>query len=150
METIQHVRWMDESDLEPCSELMLKVFNGEPWFDQWDSVSHVQQYLKEFMDNPVFLGFVIEQEGSILGASFGHTKSWYSGKEYHIQEYFIDTGLQRSGLGSALMNGMKAYLHSMNIHCMVLLTGKGLPAEDFYRKHGFEVKQDIIFMSNRF
>lgn len=27
---------------------------------------------------------------------------------------------------------------------------KDLPAEDFYRKHGFEVKKDIIFMANRF
>jgi aminoglycoside 6'-N-acetyltransferase I len=145
-----NVRLMDKSDLEPCSELMLKVFSGEPWFDQWDSVLHVQQYLAEFMDNPVFLGFVIEQEGKILGASFGHTKSWYSGKEYYIQEYFIDTDLQGSGLGSALMNGMKAYLSSVHVHCMVLLTEKDLPAEDFYRKHGFEVKKDIIFMANRF
>lgn len=150
MGTNANVRLMDKSDLEPCSELMLKVFNGEPWFDQWDSVLHVQQYLAEFMDNPVFLGFVIEQEGKILGASFGHTKSWYSGKEYYIQEYFIDTDLQGSGLGSALMNGMKAYLSSVHVHCMVLLTEKDLPAEDFYRKHGFEVKKDIIFMANRF
>ncbi|WP_242615029.1 GNAT family N-acetyltransferase [Paenibacillus solani] len=141
---------MDKSDLEPCSELMLKVFSGEPWFDQWDSVLHVQQYLAEFMDNPVFMGFVIEQEGKILGASFGHTKSWYSGKEYCIQEYYIDTDLQGGGLGSALMHGIKGYLKSINIHCMVLLTEKDLPAEDFYRKHGFEVKKDIIFMANRF
>lgn len=150
MGTNQNVRLMDKSDLEPCSELMLKVFSGEPWYDQWDSVLHVQQYLAEFMDNPVFLGFVIEQEGKILGASFGHTKSWYSGKEYYIQEYFIDTDLQGSGLGSALMNGMEAYLSSVHVHCMVLLTEKDLPAEDFYRKHGFEVKKDIIFMANRF
>lgn len=150
MGTNANVRLMDKSDLEACSELMLKVFSGEPWYDQWDSVQHVQQYLAEFMDNPVFLGFVIEQDGKILGASFGHTKSWYSGKEYHIQEYYIDTGWQGSGLGSALMNGMKAYLSSVHIHCMVLLTEKDLPAEDFYRKHGFEVKKDIIFMANRF
>lgn len=150
MGTNQNVRLMDKSDLEPCSELMLKVFSGEPWYDQWDSVQHVQQYLAEFMDNPVFLGFVIEQKGKILGASLGHTKSWYSGKEYYIQEYFIDTDLQGSGLGSALMNGMKAYLSSVHVHCMVLLTEKDLPAEDFYRKHGFEVKKDIIFMANRF
>lgn len=150
MGTNANVRLMDKSDLEACSELMLKVFSGEPWYDQWDSVQHVQQYLAEFMDNPVFLGFVIEQDGKILGASFGHTKSWYSGKEYHIQEYYIDTGWQGSGLGSALMNGMKAYLSSVHIHCMVLLTEKDLPAENFYRKHGFEVKKDIIFMANRF
>lgn len=150
MGTNPNVRLMDKTDLGACSELMLKVFSGEPWYDQWDSVQHVQQYLTEFMDNPVFLGFVIEQDGKILGASFGHTKSWYSGKEYHIQEYYIDTGRQGSGLGSALMNGMKAYLSLIHIHCMVLLTEKDLPAEDFYRKHGFEVKKDIIFMANRF
>jgi len=150
METKQIVRLMDKTDLGACSELMLKVFSGEPWCDQWDSVQHVQQYLKEFMDNPVFLGFVIEQEGKVLGASFGHTRSWYSGKEYFIQEYYIDTDQQGGGLGSELMNGMKAYLSSVHIHCMVLLTEKELPAEDFYRKHGFEVKKDTIFMANRF
>lgn len=66
METKQNVRLMDKPDLGACSELMLKVFSGEPWFDQWDSVQHVQQYLGEFMDNPVFLGFVIEQDGKVL------------------------------------------------------------------------------------
>ena len=45
METKQNVRLMDKPDLGACSELMLKVFSGEPWFDQWDSVQHVQQYL---------------------------------------------------------------------------------------------------------
>lgn len=150
MEKNPLVRLMNKTDLGASSALMLKVFSGAPWYDQWDSVEHVQQYLKEYMDNPAFLGFVMEQEGQMLGASFGHTKSWYSGREYHIHEYFIDTTMQRGGLGSALMEYIKEYLTSVDIHCMVLLTERDLPAEEFYKKQGFKVNQDIVFMSNRF
>ncbi|WP_459965841.1 N-acetyltransferase family protein [Paenibacillus sp. JCM 10914] len=140
---------MEKSDLERCADLFLKVFNASPWFDEWQSAGQVQQYLLEFMDNPVFVGYVIERNQALLGACFGHTKSWYSGREYHVHEYYIDTGLQRSGLGSALMNYIKDDLISKNIHCMVLLTEKELPAEEFYKKQGFQVKQDLIFMYNK-
>lgn len=143
-------RLMATSDLEQCSQLFLKVFNSEPWNDQWESVQHVQKYLLEFMNNPVFIGFVIEQNDKMIGASFGHTKSWYAGEEYHIHEYFIDSDLQHSGVGSQLMNDIKRELASRSIHSIVLLTERDLPAEKFYKKHGFEVKQDMIFMYNVF
>lgn len=143
-------RLMKPSDLEECSDLLLQVFSGEPWFDEWESVRHVQKYLNEFMNNPVFIGFVVEHNDKIAGACFGHTKSWYSGEEYHIQEFFMDTKVQQSGLGSQLMNAIKEHLSSRNIHCIVLLTEKDVPAEKFYKKNGFEVKKDIIFMYNTF
>ncbi|MFU0791873.1 MAG: GNAT family N-acetyltransferase [Virgibacillus proomii] len=144
------VRIMNATDLEECSGLMLKVFNRSPWFDKWNSVQHVQKYLKEFLNNPVFIGFVIEQNNKIIGACFGHTKSWYEGEEYYIDEYFVDSTLQHSGIGSKLLDYIKKYLVSKNIHCIVLLTEKNLPAEKFYKKHGFEVKSDNIFMYHVF
>ncbi|MEW9096067.1 MAG: GNAT family N-acetyltransferase [Clostridiaceae bacterium] len=143
-------RIMKTSDLKKCSELMLKVFNGEPWFDKWESVNQVQKYLKEFVDNPVFIGFAIEENNKILGACFGHTRSWYEGEEYYIDEYFIDSDLQCNGIGSKLMNYIKEYLIFKNIHCIVLLTEKDFPAEQFYKKHGFEIKNNTIFMYNNF
>ncbi|WP_291565139.1 MULTISPECIES: GNAT family N-acetyltransferase [unclassified Clostridium] len=115
---------MDKSELKECANLMVKVFSDEPWFDKWESIEHAAKYLKEFMDNAVFIGFVVKENDSIVGACFGHTRSWYEGKEYYIDEYFIDSNLQNSGVGSKLMSYIKEYLASRNIQCIVLITKK--------------------------
>ncbi len=78
---------MNKSELKECANLMVKVFSGEPWFDKWESIEHAANYLKEFMDNPVFIGFVIRKNDNIVEACFGHIRSWYEGKEYYIDEY---------------------------------------------------------------
>ncbi|WP_461612430.1 GNAT family N-acetyltransferase [Clostridium sp. Marseille-QA1073] len=141
---------MDRYELKECTNLMVKVFSSKPWFDKWKSIEHATNYLKEFMDNPVFIGFVIRENDSIVGACFGHTRSWYEGKEYYIDEYYIDNNLQNDGVGSKLMSYIKEYLASKSIHCIVLITKKDVPARKFYEKHGFKCNEDNIFMYNIF
>ncbi|MEW8956809.1 GNAT family N-acetyltransferase [Clostridium sp.] len=139
-------RKMRTEDLNSCAELMIKVYNGAPWFDQWESVEQSSKYLKEFMDNPAFRGFVIEKEDIIVGACFGHKRSWFSGDECFVNEYFIDNDYQSIGLGSKLMNFVKLSLKEENIIYITLLTERNIPAKDFYEKQGLKIKEENIFM----
>lgn len=143
-------REMKVEDLKECSKLFLKVFTKEPWFDQWKSVKTVEIYLAELVNNPVFLGFVIEEKDKIVGVSFGHTRSWYDGYEYCIDEFLIDDGIQGVGLGTQFMKSIKDGVKAKDINCIFLLTERGIPAEVFYKKNGFRIKENSLFMYSLF
>lgn len=144
------IRDMKIDDIKECSKLFFKVFTKAPWFDKWESLNTAEKYLSEFIYNPLFLGYVIEKDKQIVGASLGHTRSWYDGKEYCIDEFFIDDEIHGLGLGTKLMDGIKERISLNNINCIFLLTERGIPAEEFYKKNGFKIKENSLFMYSIF
>ncbi|MNJ43989.1 Acetyltransferase (GNAT) family protein [compost metagenome] len=58
----------------------------------------------------------------------------------------VDRSLQQSGIGSAMLRYLESTLVRKGIENMVLLTNRGIPAEDFYRKNGFGEISRIIFL----
>lgn len=133
-------------NIDECTNLFLKVFSGEPWNDQWESFNQAREYLVEFLENPGFEGFIVSDNDRIVGACFGHKRSWWKGKEFYIDEIFIDNEMQGRGIGSGLLDFVKARLLKQEIQTLVLLTEKGLPAELFYKKNGFHSSETNIFM----
>lgn len=140
-------RMFTPEDTDECTALFLKVFTGEPWFDQWESFDHAKSYLREFLAAPRFIGFVALKEETIVGVSLGHLKTWWSGQEYFIDEFYIDNTFQGQGIGSGLLTYAEQILKPQGIKAFILLTHKKLPAEKFYLKNGFETQNDTIFMA---
>lgn len=143
-------REMKKDDIEACARLFYKVFTKGPWFDNWQSTMEAEKYLTELMNNPVFIGIIIEKDNKIVGASFGHTRSWYEGEEYCIDEFYIDNEIQGIGLGSKFMEEIKKNMILRDIHCIFLLTERGIPAETFYKKNSFKSKDSSLFMYSIF
>ena len=139
-------RYFENSDLDEITYLLIKVYGQEPWKDQWPSFEIARTYLKEFIDNPAFKGLVALNNNKIVGVCFGHRKTWWQGPEFYIDEYFIDSDNQRNGIGSQLIEYLKNDLLKEQINCMVLLTQKGYPSEQFYIKQGFKESPSTIFM----
>lgn len=137
---------MDTTRLDELTALFLKVYSEPPWNDEWPNFHTASTYLREFCDNPHFLGYMIEDNEHVIGASFGHTKTWWQGKEYCIDEFFIDTDSQGSGRGSRLMSFIKSDLSKQGVTAITLLTERGFPAEKFYVKNGFIIKDGTVFM----
>ncbi|GEN45236.1 GNAT family N-acetyltransferase [Alkalibacillus haloalkaliphilus] len=71
---------------------------------------------------------------------------WWSGDEFFINEMCVKTQCQNKGIGRKLLNHLIKELHSYNISNITLLTDRGIPAEEFYKKNGFEEIERIIFM----
>ncbi|WP_110930150.1 GNAT family N-acetyltransferase [Paenibacillus bouchesdurhonensis] len=133
-------------DLEPCAALFIEVFNQEPWNDRW-SAEKAEIYLKDFTATPGFIGIVAEDnENNLVGLMFGCRRQWWSGDEFWINEMCVDRSLQQSGIGSAMLRYLESTLACKGIENMVLLTNRGIPAEDFYRKNGFGEISRIIFL----
>jgi len=140
------VRMYSEADLRKCMELFVKVFNGEPWHDQW-SVEDAERYLNDYANTPGFQGVVAENESGIIGFVFGVRKKWWSGDEFLIQEMCVDNEMQKSGIGTEILSHLERILRKEEVSRMTLLTNKGIPAEKFYKKMGFVEIDRLIFMN---
>lgn len=134
------------NDIEKCSELYLRVFSDYPWYDDWLSLNQVQNYLKELTDNPVFEGFVAYENSEVVAVCLGHSRTWWTGKELFIDEFFVRNERQGNGLGTKLLKYVKEYLKNENYERLILLTNKGIPAHEFYMKNGFNNNEQRTVM----
>lgn len=135
------------ADLDACVSLFLSVFTAPPWQDGWASSDQARSYLLEYVRNPAFQGWVAEDGGRLVGLCLGHLRSWWMGKELYVDEMCVERSLHRSGVGSALLQHVKAELRAQSVKAITLLTDRGTPAEAFYVKNGFERHDRMVFMA---
>ncbi len=130
-------------DTGKCADLFKRVFSASPWFDDWISINQTRYYLEELIGNPVFEGFVAyENSENIVAVCFGHKKSWWMGKEFIIDEFYVENDKQGNGIGTILLDSIADYLIEDGYKRLILTTNKGIPAEKFYIKNGFHNNQD--------
>lgn len=134
-----------DKDFQACVELFINVFNQDPWNDRWEQ-DHAKDYLSDYIHTPGFIGVVAKEGSSIQGFIFGFRKRWWSGDEFYINEMCVDQALQRNGIGTELLNYLRDLLKGENISRITLLTDKGIIAEKFYEKNGFNEIERLIFM----
>lgn len=137
---------VEEGDLIICSKLFLTVFNEEPWNDEW-TLEKAQQYLSDFYRTPGFLGVTAVENNEIVGFIFGARRVWWSGDEFFINEMCVDTNQQNKGIGKALMDYLKKIIDSNGVATISLLTDRGIPAEEFYKRNGFKEIERLVFLS---
>jgi len=124
-------------DLDECAALFKKVFSADPWFDEWVSLDQSRKYLRELVENPVFEGFLMCEDSKIVAVCLGHRRSWWMGKEFFMDEFFVETGRQGNGIGTKTVDFLVDILREDGYTRLTLLTNKNIPAETFYLKNGF-------------
>ncbi|WP_026560456.1 GNAT family N-acetyltransferase [Bacillus sp. J37] len=136
----------EEKDLLACTNTFMEVFNQEPWNDEWTKET-AKNYLEDFTRTPGFKGIVAFNEEKMIGFLFGTLKHWWSGDEFFINEMCVVADKQNSGIGTMMMNVLIKELESDGVSMISLLTDRGIPAEDFYKKHGFSEIERLVFLS---
>ncbi|MFC6464562.1 GNAT family N-acetyltransferase [Marinilactibacillus sp. GCM10026970] len=139
-------RVLTEKDLTQCALLFMDVFNKAPWNDDW-SLEQATNYVQDIFNTPGFKGVGYFQNETCQGALLGNTKQWYSGKEFFIQEMFIGLEKQGKGIGKMLMTVLMNLLKEENIEEVALLTDRGIDAEYFYKKVGFNEIERLVFLA---
>lgn len=139
-----------KDDLDNSAKLYQEVFSQQPWNDEWFRISRVKEYLKELIENPVFSGYVVYQNSELVAACFGHSRSWWSGDEFFIDEFFVSSKYQGQGIGSLLMDYVENHPELKNIESFQLSTNNNVPAKDFYHKNGFKTRKNRVTMTKKF
>ena len=83
----------------------------------------------------------------MVAVCFGHKRSWWTGKEFFIDELFVANGIQGNGIGTRLLHYVERNLFILDCMKLTLLTNKDIAAEDFYLKKGFIINQNKIIMT---
>lgn len=123
-------------DLDIIVDLFVKVFSADPWYDNWN-LDLARNYLSEIIENPVFDGFVAFEGSDIVAVCMGHKRSWWMGKEFFIDEFFVKEEMQGMGIGTKTLKNIADKLTLEGYTRITLLTNKEIPAEIFYFKNGF-------------
>lgn len=139
------IRKMQKQDIPSCAEILCAVYNNELWQCRWTAETSCA-YLDDYFDANKFVGFVVEENGKLLGAMFAHEKIWWNNSELFIDEMFILPEYQRKGYGSMLISAAEEYVSEKKLAGFTLSTNKYAPAPIFYRKNGFVDCEHILFM----
>ena len=140
------IRKMERTDINACAQIMCSVYNNEMWQCRWD-VGTASEYLTDFFDMKKFIGYVVENDGEVVGGIFAHEKVWWNNSEVYIEEMFIEPTLQRCGYGSLLIKKICEYISEKGLAGITLSTNRYAPAPDFYRKNGFVDCEHVLFMA---
>lgn len=129
-----------------CAETFMDVFNKEPWNDEW-ILENAKHYLLNFYHTPGFMGILAVEGEEVIGFMFGIHRVWWSGDEFFINEMCVKAKQQKKGIGKALLNHLMKELEASTVTNISLLTDRGIPAEEFYKKNGFEEIERLVFLS---
>lgn len=139
---------LTKEHLEECALLFMKTFNNEPWNESW-TYEKAYKRLENLFNTPEFFGFIKVLDNKIAGALFFHTTEWFTGKELTIKELFVDTTLQRAGVGKSLMNHLLDHVKSYPNTTINLYTLRNKQTLSFYEKLGFAIDEDLCIMSKK-
>lgn len=137
-------------DLDECVQLFRSVFSVDPWYDEWVSLDQIRNYLEELIENPVFDGFVACEDSAIVVVCMGHRRSGWMGKEFFVDEFFVENNRQGEGIGTRTLDFVGKILFDEGYTRLTLITNKGIPAESFYLKNGFYNNEKRTIMIKEF
>lgn len=139
------IELLEPRHLQECGTLLMEAYNCAPWDNCWsEEVALI--YLKEFMTNPRFIGFVIVEANKIVGAAFCHEKTWWTNDELFVDEFFISPSCQRKGYGNVLLAHIEEYIKEKKLAGFTLLTNRFMPSVKFYDKNNFVKAEHVVFM----
>ncbi len=134
------------ADAAAVKALFFSVFTREPWNDDWSDQEQLDSYIHDLTGQSNSLTYGLYEGEKLIGVSMGIIKHWYSGTEYCIDEFCIQTEKQGLGLGTLFLNEIEKGIKALGLTKIFLQTEKTVPAYRFYQKNGFiELKEHVSF-----
>lgn len=135
------------NDKEAIKALFTGVFTGEPWNDDWSDSKQLDCYIDDLCGQGYSLTFGLYDGGELIGISMGDIKHWFRGTEYLINELCIKTDRQGTGAGTFFLTEIEKAVKEMGIKQIFLLTGRDVPAYNFYKKNGYVEENNTVPLS---
>lgn len=137
---------ISEEHLIECAGLYVRVFNSEPWNDQW-TVESAHKRLRDIYLSPGFTGVLFLKDGRVKAAIMVNCEEWFEGRHFNLREMFVETELQGKTIGSELLTELETRLKELGVRTVILFTSKGNRTNSFYRKIGFYELDSMVMMA---
>ena len=137
------IRKAKESDMEEVLDLIreLATFEKEP-----DAVEiSTQELIEEGFGNfPLFVCFVAEEAGKILGAALVYFRfSTWKGRSLHLEDLIVSEQHRGKGIGTLLYRKVMEYAYQQNVSRVEwVVLDWNHPAIAFYEKSGANLLKD--------
>ncbi|MES2703278.1 MAG: GNAT family N-acetyltransferase [Bacteroidota bacterium] len=132
-------------DVLVCVDTFMASYNTLPWNYSWEKEDAVK-YLMEYAGAPTYRGFILREGDAVAAALLGHTKTWWTGNQFMVDELFVSAASQGKGYGKALLAAAERFAQAANIERITLMTNKFMPALQFYNKNDFNKVDQYVFM----
>ena len=130
---------LDESFLKEIAVLYRKAFIGEPWYDDWNDNTQLEEYIKDVSCYFHGLNYGLIKDGKLVAVSLGSIRHWWEGTNYNIEESCVDPTEQGKGTGSKFMGLIEKDIKKKGIAGIFLQTDEDKPSFLFYTKNDFKV-----------
>ena len=139
---------MTKERIVDYAELYMSVFNASPWNDSWsEDTAHCR--ISEMMSADTFIGKAAYIDDVPVGFIIGQREQGDISVQFCLKEFCVRTSEQSKGIGTSLLNALKADLKEQGITHIYLITSHGENTEGFYQRRGFKTVSEIV-MTNDF
>lgn len=140
------IRKVMEKDLKRIDVIFRKEYGKAPYNEKWPKTISLAKINKYFKNNSMF---VFEEKKEIIGFIIGHIELWDRGKVGYIDEVVILREFQGKGYGKALMDHLRKHFRKQKVKNIDLITNPKSNAFKIYKKMGFKVMKDFIYMTKK-
>ncbi len=142
--SIQILR-LQHSDVPLFQDLLILL---NEVFECDDQKQPSENYLKSLLDKEDFVAFVLLVDNKVMGGLTAYilAKYYTEGSELYIYDLAIDPEMQRQGLATQLLEEVKKYCKTQDIHSMFVdAQEEDLHALEFYRITGGKGEKVLLF-----
>ena len=143
------IREYNSADINTALELYIDCFKNPPFNYDWIRPDAIRRYFSDMERTPGFRGFVFDRLGEAAGMCLGHSQDYFACPAYDVKEFIISRAHQGCGVGTALLSGVEEVLASEGTEIILLSTSEYLYAYRFYKKNGYDVCKDTVWMGKR-
>ena len=137
------LRKIEKEDYNEICKLLIRAFKKPPWNETWD-YNRAYQRVEQLDDGNYTRCYAYLLDNQIVGVICGKIVTYVNDVDFMIEDFYIDPDYQRMGIGQKMMELAEKELSE--IDNFTLLTGRDFCSVDFYKKSGFVIKNEIVFM----
>lgn len=136
------IREMNNNDLDEVSTVFCETFSSPPWSEPWTVDLSFKRIIQMFMF-PGQKSYIAIQNGIIVAFVIGTIMNWHDSGYYEIKELCVKNEYKRNGLGTKLIKYVEEELKLIGVSNIMLFTTKNSEANQFYRKNGYSIFEEM-------
>ena len=141
------IKNMKKERIADYAELYMSVFNAPPWNDSW-SRKTAHRRISETLSADTFIGKSAYFDDVSVGFIIGQSEQGDVSVQFCLKEFCVKTTAQGKGIGTSLLNALKADLKKRGITHIYRITSHGENTEGFYQRRGFKTVSEIVMTND--